>query len=156
MIFEDTIANNISFGRNISEEQMISAAQQACAYEFIMEKPQAFAFEAAIKGANFSGGQKQRLFIARALASKPEILILDDSSSALDYKTDAKLRRVIQKELVDTTFIMVAQRISSVMQLNHILVLEEGEVIGYGTHKELLETCSVYREIYQSQMGEEI
>ena len=105
-----------------------------------------------IRGANLSGGQKQRLLIARALAAHPEILILDDSSSALDYKTDAALRQELRKYFAGTTCIVIAQRISSVMNADHILVLEEGEVLGYGTHRELMESCQIYREIGRSQM----
>jgi ATP-binding cassette subfamily B protein len=110
--------------------------------------------EAAIHGGNFSGGQKQRLLIARALAAKPDILILDDASSALDYRTDAELRRAIQAHHGDTTLIVIAQRISSIMNLDKIIVMDEGEMIGKGTHEELMQSCPVYREIQQTQMGE--
>ena len=105
------------------------------------------------KGTNVSGGQKQRLLISRALAGDPEILILDDSSSALDYKTDAALRAAMRELLTDTTTIVVAQRVSSIMHADRILVLEEGEIIGCGTHEELLKDCAVYREISDSQLG---
>lgn len=108
---------------------------------------------AASKGANLSGGQKQRVLIARALAGKPEILILDDSSSALDYKTDARLRAALREHFTGTTSIMVAQRISSVRGLDHILVMEDGQCAGYGSHEELMENCAAYQEIYRSQMG---
>lgn len=155
-VFNNTIAENICFGREISREQMEQAAKDACAYDYIMEKESGFEHEAAIKGANLSGGQKQRLLISRALAGKPEILILDDSSSALDYKTDASLRHAIREHYAGTTIVMVAQRISSLMGLDHILVLEEGEPIGYGNHQELLADCEVYREIYETQMGSDI
>ena len=104
------------------------------------------------KGTNVSGGQRQRILIARALAGAPEILILDDSSSALDYRTDANLRKAIATEL-DTTTVVVAQRVSSVMHADHILVLENGQVIGAGRHEELLASCDAYREISDSQMG---
>jgi len=107
----------------------------------------------ATGGTNISGGQKQRLLLSRALSDKPEILILDDSSSALDYKTDANLRRELELHYENSTTIMIAQRISSIMNMDYILVLEDGEIIGYGTHDELLQTCDVYKEIYQSQMG---
>ncbi len=153
MIFADTIAENISFGRNLDKEQIKLAAKYACAEDFIEQKEGKYESEAAIKGANLSGGQKQRILIARALANHPKILVLDDSSSALDYKTDANLRRAIRNEFQDTTLITIAQRISSVMHMDRILVLEEGEVIGYGNHEELLATCQVYQEIYESQMG---
>ena len=107
-----------------------------------------------IKGANLSGGQKQRVLIARALAAHPEFLILDDSSSALDYKTDAALRKEIREHFKGTTTVIIAQRISSIMHADHILVLEDGRQIGYGTHEELMKTCELYREISESQMGE--
>ena len=152
-VFHDSIMENICFGREIGEEEVMAAAKDACAYDFIMEKEEGFLSEAAIGGANLSGGQKQRLLITRALAGKPEILVLDDSSSALDYKTDAKLRRAIRKHYAGTNIVMVAQRVSSLMGLDHILVLEDGEAIGYGRHEELLKDCEVYREIYEVQMG---
>lgn len=153
VIFADTISENISFGRSISMEQIIEASKDACAYDFIMEKENGFSYEAAIKGGNLSGGQKQRLYISRALANHPKFLILDDSSSALDYKTDAMLRQAIRNNYQETTIILIAQRISSIMQSDHILVLDEGEMLGYGTHEELMEHCEIYREIYESQMG---
>lgn len=156
MIFADTIKENIAFGRDITIEQIKEAAMDACADSFIQEKENGYEYYAAIKGADFSGGQKQRILIARALAANPKILILDDSSSALDYKTDALLRQAIAKNYQDTTTIMIAQRISSVMQMEHIMVLEEGRIIGFGTHKELLKSCEVYREIYESQIGSDL
>ena len=106
-----------------------------------------------IKGANLSGGQKQRLTVARAIAGNPEILVLDDASSALDYKTDAALRRAIKENYKNTTTVIVSQRVSSIMHANLILVLEEGRIIGAGTHEELLLTCEYYRETAKSQMG---
>jgi len=106
-----------------------------------------------IKGANLSGGQKQRILIARALASRPEILVLDDSSSALDYQTDAAFRKAIKANFDDTTIVIVAQRVSSIRHADHILVLENGAVIGLGKHKHLIKSCDVYREISHSQMG---
>lgn len=158
VIFADTIAGNIDFSRSLAKKRIIEAAKDAQASEFIeqftTEESDGYDYAAAIKGANLSGGQKQRLFIARALAAKPEILILDDSSSALDYKTDASLRTALRKHYENTTTIMIAQRISSIMHMDHILVMEEGKIIGYGNHRELLSTCPVYNEIYQSQMGE--
>ncbi len=152
-LYADTVANNIDFGRGLSEEQIRTAAKRAQAREFIQAFPEGFDHELTSKGTNISGGQKQRLLISRALAGNPEILILDDSSSALDYKTDLELRRAIAEIGGDTTVIVVAQRISSVMNSDLILVLDEGEIIGSGTHAELLESCSVYREISESQMG---
>lgn len=159
MIFADTIAGNIDFNRNLTKERIREAAEDAQAAEFIkqlepdMEKD-SYEYAAAVKGANLSGGQKQRLLIARALAANPEILILDDSSSALDYKTDACLRTALRTHYQNTTTIMIAQRISSIMNMDHILVMEEGKMIGYGKHEELLRDCPVYYEIYQSQMGD--
>lgn len=156
VIFADTIYENINFGRDISLEQVQKAAEHAGAAKFIAEKENAYEYKAAIKGANLSGGQKQRLLIARALAGKPEILLLDDSSSALDYKTDAAIRKTIREQYAETTTILVAQRVSSVMQMKQIAVMEDGEIIGFGTHEELLATCSVYKEIYDSQMGSDV
>lgn len=153
VIFSNSIHENISFGRDLTLEEVSRAARQACAEEFILEKEGNYEFKAAIKGANLSGGQKQRILISRALAKQPEILVLDDSSSALDYKTDAKLREAIRTDFTKTTVIMIAQRVSSVMHMDHILVLDEGEAIGYGTHDYLLDTCPIYREVYESQMG---
>ncbi len=155
-VFNDTLMENICFGREIGEQDMVRAAKDACAYDFIMEKEGGFSCEAAIGGANLSGGQKQRLLIARALSGNPEILVFDDSSSALDYKTDAKLRQAIRAHYKESTIVMVAQRVSSLMNLDHILVLDEGKPIGYGNHEELLKDCEIYREIYQVQMGSQI
>ena len=105
------------------------------------------------RGTNLSGGQKQRVLLARALAGNSEILILDDSSSALDYKTDSMLRKALREEYSGVTTIVIAQRVSSILHADHILVLEEGKEIGYGTHEELMESCEVYRQISESQMG---
>ena len=153
VIFNDTIYENIRFGRSISREEALEAAEYAQALPFIKEK--GLDSVLAIRGDNLSGGQKQRLLIARALAGKPDILILDDSSSALDYKTDARLRQEINGHFSDTTTIIIAQRISSIMGADKIIVMEEGEMIGYGTHQELIQSCPIYQEISQSQMGGE-
>lgn len=158
MIFADTVRENISFARDLTQEEIEAAATDACAQGFIEilgegTEENRYDYKAAIKGANLSGGQKQRLLIARAFAAKPEILILDDASSALDYKTDAKLRKALKEHYAESTIILVAQRISSVMSCDHIMVMEEGRIIGYGTHDELLENCEVYKEIYVSQMA---
>lgn len=153
VVFHDTVRENICFGRDLTQEQMEEAAKQANAYDFIMEKEGGFEHVAAIKGADFSGGQKQRMLVARALAGDNEFLLLDDASSALDYKTDAFIRKQIRERKQGTTTITVAQRISSVMQSDLILVLDDGVVIGQGNHEELLENCETYREIYKSQMG---
>lgn len=152
VLFADKVYENISLGREIPVEQIVESAEHAQAASFIEELDQKLEFKLAIKGSNLSGGQKQRLLVARALAGKPEILILDDSSSALDYKTDSLLRKAIRENYAGTTTIVIAQRISSVMKLDHILVMEDGQMAGYGTHEELLASCEVYQEIYQSQM----
>lgn len=152
MIFEDTIKENISLGRELSENEIKQAAINADIDEFIRSKEEGYEFKAAIKGANLSGGQKQRIFIARALASKPPILILDDSSSALDYKTDHKIRKAIKDKYKDSTVIIIAQRVSSVMSCTNVLVLDGGKNIGYGTHDELMKKCPVYNEIGMSQL----
>ena len=153
-IFADAIRENIAFGRDVTDEAMRLATGDAMAREFVEAYDDGYDHRAVIHGANFSGGQKQRLLIARALAAGPEILVLDDSSSALDYRTDAKLRRAIREHHGDATTIVIAQRVSSIMGLDRILVLDEGRAIGYGTHAELLQTCPAYREIHETQMGE--
>lgn len=152
-IFEDTIAENIRLGRDISAVQVQEAALYARAKEFVEEKGRGYDSTINIRGANLSGGQKQRILIARALAAHPDILILDDSSSALDYKTDAALRHELSEHFSDTTKIVIAQRISSVMHSDHILVLDRGKCIGYGAHEELLKNCALYSEISMSQIG---
>lgn len=153
-LFADSIYENIDLGRGLSREDALKAAEDAQAASFINSYENGLDYKLTIKGSNLSGGQKQRLLIARALAGKPEILILDDSSSALDYKTDAMLRKSIRNQYKGTTSIIIAQRISSVMKLDKILVLEEGHMAGCGSHEELLKSCSVYQEIYQSQFGQ--
>lgn len=155
-IFEDSIYENVRMGRNLGREELEQALMYAQADEFAREKIETEGEMLDIRGANLSGGQKQRVLIARALAARPEILILDDSSSALDYRTDARLRKQLREHFQDTTTIMIAQRVSSVMHADHILVLEDGEMIGYGKHKDLLAGCQVYREISQSQTGEAV
>ena len=152
VLFAGDIYENVSLGRGIGKEQVKEALEHARAEEFVEEKGGIWE-KLDIRGANLSGGQKQRLLIARALAGEPEILVLDDSSSALDYRTEGELRRELRENFADTTCIVVAQRISSVMGADHILVLEEGRAAGYGTHAELMERCEVYREIERSQMG---
>ena len=155
ILFADTIASNIAFGRDVSAEQIERAAACAQAKEFIDALPLRYDHMLAMKSSNLSGGQKQRLLIARALAADPEILILDDSSSALDYKTDSLLRKALSENFGNTTTIIIAQRISSIMHADRILVLEDGKMLGYGSHEQLLENCSVYREIFELQMGGE-
>ena len=151
-IFSDTIKENIVFGRDISEDDLNKAIDVSQSREFINNQPEGLNTWLTPKGTNISGGQKQRLYIARALANNPKILILDDSSSALDYKTDSLLRQRI-KENYDCTIIVVAQRISSIKHCDKIMLLEEGKVVGYGTHDELMINSEIYNEIYQSQMG---
>lgn len=153
-LFEGNIEQNILLGRAFSKKEVREAAASSQALEFI-EDHRDFQSEVAIKGANLSGGQKQRLLIARALLGHPEILILDDSSSALDYKTDAALRAQLRTMFRNTTTIIVAQRISSIRHADHILVLEDGKILGYGTHEELMRSCELYHEISKMQMGEE-
>lgn len=152
-LYADTIAENIRFGRNISQEEIEAAAKIAQAHDFISAFPDGYAHQLSQKGTNISGGQKQRILIARAIAGKPEILILDDSSSALDYKTEANLRKALEEHCKGTTVVTVAQRVSAVKSCDLILVLEEGRIIGSGVHETLLETCPEYREISDSQMG---
>ncbi|MBQ3796364.1 MAG: ABC transporter ATP-binding protein [Butyrivibrio sp.] len=151
MVFNDSIKNNIDFGRDIPQEKLDAAATDAVASEYIDSLEGKMEYMAAIKGANLSGGQKQRLLVARALAADPEILILDDSSSALDYKTDATMRNAIKKNHKDSTLIMIAQRVSSIMGMDHIMVMDNGACIGYGTHEELMETCPAYKETFEMQ-----
>ncbi|MBR2040000.1 MAG: ABC transporter ATP-binding protein, partial [Clostridia bacterium] len=152
-ISADTIEENIRFGRDVSDEAIVRAAKIAQAHDFITSFEDGYKHMLSSKGTNVSGGQRQRILIARAIAGCPEILILDDSSSALDYKTDALLRQALSKEMSNSTVITVAQRISSVKNCEKILVLEKGDVIGYGTHEELLKNCAPYKEISDSQMG---
>ncbi len=152
-LYSDTVEENIRFGRDVSKEDVVSAAVTAQADTFISSFEDGYCHMLSQKGTNISGGQKQRLLIARALAGKPEILILDDSSSALDYKTDAMLRQALRRDFSNTTLITVAQRVSSVKSCDIILVLDEGRIIGIGNHEHLLESCTEYREISDSQMG---
>ena len=155
VIFADTVRENISFGRETDEEKLARAAEDAMARSFIEGYGDRYDHKAAIRGANFSGGQKQRLLIARALAADPEILILDDASSALDYRTDAELRKALRAHHSEATTVIIAQRVSSLMSLDEIIVLHEGEMIGRGTHEELLASCPEYRDICHTQMNEQ-
>ena len=154
MVFQDTLRENVRFGRDVDDDAFRAAIEDAMAAEYIDALEDGADHRAEIRGANLSGGQKQRLLVARALAAGPEILVLDDSSSALDYRTDAAMRRAIQERHGDAALILIAQRVSSVMGMTRILVMDNGKCVGCGTHQELLETCPAYRETYQLQMGE--
>lgn len=153
VLFADTIRENILFGRSFSEEQLQQAIDNAQAREFIDKLPDGLDHHLEAKGQNLGGGQKQRVLLARALIGQPDVLILDDSSSALDYHTDANLRKALRTHFTSTTKILIAQRISSIQHADKILLLEKGKMIGYGTHEELLATNTTYQEIYQGQTG---
>jgi ATP-binding cassette subfamily B protein len=156
VLFSGTIESNLKYGNEAaSEEDIKSAAEIAQAMDFIMEKEEGFETEISQGGTNVSGGQKQRLSIARALVKKPEIFIFDDSFSALDFKTDALLRRALKEKTSEATVLIVAQRISTVMNAEQILVLDDGKVVGIGNHKELMENCEVYQQIALSQLSKE-
>ena len=156
VLFTGTIADNIRFGRqDATDEEVAQAAQTAQATEFIEETELKYGHVIAEGGTNVSGGQKQRLSIARALAMKPEIYIFDDSFSALDFKTDAKLRAALKKQIADSTVFIISQRVSTVMDADRIIVLDDGRVAGIGRHRELIKSCDVYREIASSQLSEE-
>ena len=156
VLFSGNIKSNIKFAdENITDEQMRKAAEIAQALEFINEKEDKFNSEISQGGSNVSGGQKQRLSIARALAKNPKILLFDDSFSALDYKTDVKLRKTLREEMAGVTTIIVAQRIATILNADKIIVMNEGKIVGIGKHQELLETCPTYLEIAESQLSEE-
>lgn len=156
VLFSGTIASNLKYGHDeIGDEAMVEAAQIAQATEFINAKPDGYKAEIAQGGTNVSGGQKQRLSIARAIAARPEILIFDDSFSALDYKTDSALRKALHEEVGGSTVLIVAQRISTIIHADQIIVLDEGRIVGKGTHEELLKTCEVYQQIAMSQLSKE-
>jgi ATP-binding cassette subfamily B protein len=154
VLFSGTIAENIRYGKeDASDEEVRHAADVAQATEFISEMADGFDSEIAQGGTNVSGGQKQRLSIARALVRRPEIYVFDDSFSALDFKTDAKLRMALKKETLDATVFIVAQRVSTVMDADQIIVLDDGHIVGIGNHRELMQTSEVYREIVSSQLS---
>ena len=155
-LFSGTISSNIAYGaEGASDERIRRAADIAQASEFIGEKPEGFESPIAQGGTNVSGGQRQRLAIARALATDARVFLFDDSFSALDYKTDAALRHELGARLGGKTVIIVAQRISTVLSADQIVVLDEGRVVGKGTHAELMDSCEEYREIAMSQLSEE-
>ena len=156
ILFTGTIASNLRYGNtNATDEQIREAAEIAQATEFIDSKPEGFDTEIAQGGTNVSGGQKQRLSIARAIAKNPEIYIFDDSFSALDLKTDAALRKALKKKTGDSTVLIVAQRISTILHAEQIIVLDEGRIVGKGTHEELLKNCEIYKQIALSQLSKE-
>lgn len=153
-LFSGTIDSNIRFGNeSATPEEVREAADIAQAIEFIEEKEDEFESSIAQGGSNVSGGQKQRLSIARAIAKKPKILVFDDSFSALDMKTDAKLRRALAKYEKEATKIIVAQRVGTIIDAEQIIVLDEGEIVGKGRHRDLLRTCETYRQIAESQLS---
>lgn len=156
VLFTGTINENIRYGKDdATEEEIIHAAKVAQAFDFVSAMKEGFNSEIAQGGGNVSGGQKQRLSIARALVRKPEVYLFDDSFSALDFKTDAKLRAALKSETTESTVVIVAQRVSTVMDADRIIVLDEGRIAGMGTHRELMENSDVYREIVSSQLSEE-
>ena len=158
VLFNGTVKSNITYGKslnNISDDDIVSASKVAQAYEFISKMDDKFDSHIASGGTNISGGQKQRLSIARAIARNPEIYIFDDSFSALDYKTDSDLRHALKKHTKNATCLIVAQRIGTIMHADKIVVLDNGKCVGIGTHKELLKSCKVYKEIALSQLSEE-
>ncbi|MHA7966275.1 ABC transporter ATP-binding protein [Paenibacillus sp. CAU 1782] len=156
VLFTGTVSENIRYGKeDATDDEIIAAAKTAQALDFVSEMPEKFDTMIAQGGVNVSGGQKQRLSIARALVRRPKVFLFDDSFSALDYKTDAKLRAALKEETSDATVIIVAQRVSTVMDADQIIVLDEGSIAGIGTHRELMEHSSVYREIVASQLSEE-
>lgn len=159
VLFEGDIASNVAFGQkqdgNYTEEQIEKAIRVAQSESFVADKDGGIHAKVAQRGSNFSGGQKQRLSIARAIAKDPEMLIFDDSFSALDYQTDANLRKALAQECKDTTVIIVAQRIGTILHADQIVVLDQGKCVGIGTHKELMENCDVYKEIALSQLSKE-
>ncbi len=155
LIFADTIFGNIQFNRDVITNEDITVATRVAQAEFIYDKNDEMIHQMAQRGMNLSGGQKQRVLIARAVAGKPDIMVLDDASSALDYKTDMNMRVALKKELKETTMIIIAQRISSLRDSNLILLIEDGEILAAGTHDHLMETCVMYQEIAFYQLGGE-
>jgi ATP-binding cassette subfamily B protein len=156
VLFSGSIAENLRYGKaDASDADLQRAADTSQAAEFISQLNDGFESQIAQGGANLSGGQKQRMAIARALVRRPEIYIFDDSFSALDFKTDARLRAALKQETEDATVIIIAQRVATVMDAGQIIVLDEGEIAGIGTHRDLMRSSKVYREIVWSQLSEE-
>ena len=154
MLFKGSIADNLRWGKeDATEQEMYEALDISQAREFVDTKQGGLEFQIEQGGRNLSGGQKQRMTIARALVRKPEILILDDSTSAVDTATDAKIRKAFAEEIPGTTKLIIAQRISSVQSADRIIVLDEGKINGFGTHEELLANNAIYRDVYESQTG---
>ena len=152
MLFSGTILDNLRWGNpDATEEECIEACKQACADEFIQTFPDKYNTYIEQGGTNVSGGQKQRLCIARALLKKPKVLILDDSTSAVDTAADARIRQAFREAIPGTTKLIIAQRISSVMDADRIIVLDDGRLNGFGTHEELLQSNEIYRDVYESQ-----
>ena len=154
VLFSGTIASNLRFGnKDATDEQIRTAAEIAQAEDFIEEKDEKYDSYISQGGSNVSGGQKQRLAIGRAIAKEPKLFVFDDSFSALDMKTDAKLRKALETKVSDCTEVIVAQRISTILHADQILVLDDGEIVGKGTHEELLANCEVYQQIAKSQLS---
>jgi ATP-binding cassette subfamily B protein len=154
ILFSGSVRDNIRYGKpDASDAEVRAAAEAAQAHEFIQRLPQGYESHVEQRGANFSGGQKQRLAIARALLLRPRLLILDDSTSAVDVDTELEIQRALEARKHEQTTVLVAQRISTVLQADSIVVLDRGRIVAQGTHRELLETSQVYREIYDSQLG---
>ena len=152
MLFSGSILDNLRWGdENATKEECIRACKLACADEFIDKMPDGYETHIEQGGSNVSGGQKQRLCIARALLKKPKVLILDDSTSAVDTATDSKIRKAFAEEIPNTTKLIIAQRISSVQNADRIIVMENGRINGFGTHEQLLASNEIYREVYESQ-----
>lgn len=155
VLFTGTVRENMQWRKaDATDDEIIAALKTAQAWEFVSKLPEGLDTLISQGGKNLSGGQKQRVSIARALVGKPDILILDDSTSALDYATDFRLRRALKDEYAETSVIMISQRTTSLMEADKIIVMEDGAPVGIGTHDELLESCEVYRDIYRSQMNE--
>ena len=154
VLFSGTVLENLRWGnKDASEEECINACKLACADEFIQRMPEKYNTHIEQGGTNVSGGQKQRLCIARALLKKPKVLILDDSTSAVDTATDAKIRKAFAEEIPNTTKLIIAQRVSSVQYADRIIVMDKGEISAVGTHEQLLQSSEIYRDVYESQTG---
>jgi len=154
VLFSGTVRDNIRYGNpQASDDQVIAAAQAAQAHDFIMEMPRGYDTHVEERGANLSGGQKQRIAIARALLTQPKILILDDSTSSVDVETETKIQDALEEQMHHHTSFVVAQRISTVLKADKIVVIDKGHIVAQGTHKELMQSSPIYQEIYDSQLG---